>query len=78
MPSTHLLWFLSYTFSYGRYFHQYSGHSHRYSVNCCNFDVPVGEGGFPGGPEVKNLPCNAGDMDSTPGEPVCSGAVHHN
>ena len=38
----------------------------------------TGLGDFPGGPEVKNLPCNAGDMDSTPGEPVCSGAVHHN
>ena len=25
------------------------------------------EGGFPSGPEVKNSPCNAGDMDSISG-----------
>ena len=24
-------------------------------------------GGFPGGPVIKNLPCNAGDMGSVPG-----------
>ena len=37
-------------------------------------DSKLGKGDFPGSPEVKNLPCNAGDMDSIPGEPVCSGA----
>ena len=27
----------------------------------------VDSGDFPGGPEVKNLPCNAGDVGSIPG-----------
>ena len=30
-------------------------------------ELEVGPGDFPGGPEVKNLPCNAGDMGSIPG-----------
>ena len=40
---------------------------------------------FPGGPEVKNLPCNAGDASSISGQgtklPPCHGAtkpVHYN
>ena len=27
----------------------------------------LGSRGFPGGPEVKNLPANTGDTDSVPG-----------
>ena len=40
--------------------------------------------GFPGGPVVKNAPCKAGPVGSTPGwelRPHCGGAIkseHHN
>ena len=30
-------------------------------------ELEVGPGDFSGGPVVKNLPCNAGDMGSIPG-----------
>ena len=39
--------------------------------------------GFPGGPAVKNLPCNAGDTDWIPGPgrshiPWATEPLHHN
>ena len=35
--------------------------------------------GFPGGPVVKNPPCNAGDIGSIPGATCCGATkpVHH-
>ena len=35
------------------------------ATQCCGQEV--GHRDFPGGPMVKNLPCNAGDVGSMPG-----------
>ena len=45
--------------------------------------LKTGAGGVLGGPMIKNLPCNAGDMGSIPGPgrshmPGATKPMHHN
>ena len=37
----------------------------------CDYIVPPVEKGFPGGSAIKNLPANAGEVDSIPGSERC-------
>ena len=39
-----------------------------YTLNIHNFNLKFKNWDFPGGPVVKNLPCNAGDASSIPGQ----------
>ena len=39
-----------------------------FSVVVCSFLIKESLWDFPGGPVVKSLPCNAGDMSSIPGQ----------
>ena len=60
------------------------GHKHSWVIDHGNSTSQLlSSRGFPGGPVVKNLPCNEGDTDSIPGpgRSLCHGvteSAHHN